>query len=213
MRLSAAAFGGRDAEKIKGYGMIKNWAGFKYYVRADLRSRGVSRFLRSFVFDPLTRFTVLMRFNEYLINTNKTAVLRLPFLFWFRRLSVRLGFSVGPNIFGPGVAIVHYGLLVIDPTTRIGKNCRIHAGVNIGGSAIFVDLADVHKFSPRLGDNVYIGPGAKLYGPITIGNDCVIGANAVVTKSFPETGLTIAGVPARILSRGSVGERVVKGAD
>src|SRR5262245_147212 len=100
---------------------------------------GVPRSLRTFLFDPVARFTWLMRFGEYLRNTNKPFLIRLPFLLWFRRLSVRLGFSLGYNIFGPGVAIVHYGLLVIDPTTRIGKNCRIHMGAHIGGAAQFVD--------------------------------------------------------------------------
>ncbi|MGS1016277.1 serine O-acetyltransferase [Allosphingosinicella humi] len=193
--------------------MITDWASFKNYLRADFRSRGGHGYLRSFIFDPVARFTVLMRLHEYLINTRKPRLLTLPILFWFRRLSVRMGFSVGPNIFGPGVSIVHYGLLVIDPTTRIGKNCRIHMGAHIGGAALFVDPAEAHKFSPRIGDNVYIGPGAKLYGPIVIGDNAVIGANAVVTKSFPEPGLTLAGAPAKIIGRDSSGERVLKGAD
>jgi serine O-acetyltransferase len=126
---------------------------------------------------------------------------------------VKLGFSIGPNIFGPGLAIVHYGLLIIDPTTRIGKNCRIHMGVHIGGAAIFVTPGTESEYSPRIGDNVYIGPGTKIYGPVRIGNNCVIGANAVVTKSFEEDGLTIAGVPAKVIATNGVGERVLKGAD
>ena len=192
--------------------MIGDWASFRRYVRADCLSRGDDRPFRSFLVDPVARFTVLMRVNEFLINTRKWCIVRLPFLFWYRRLSVRLGFSVAPNIFGPGVAIVHYGLLVIAPTTRIGKNCRIHMGVHIGGAAHFVDPADAHRFSPRIGNNVYLGPGAKLYGPINIGDDCVVGANAVVTRSFPERGLTLAGVPAKVIAEGSSGERVLKGA-
>lgn len=193
--------------------MIDSWGALKACVKADLRSRGDMRFWRVLVFDPVARFTMLMRLLEYLIDTKKPALIRLPLLFWYRRLSVRLGFSVAPGIFGPGLAIVHYGLLVIDPTTRVGRNCRVHAGVNIGGAAHFVDPKEAHLFSPRIGDNVYIGPGAKLYGPIVIGDDCVIGANAVVTRSFPEPGLTLAGVPAKVIAEGGGGERVLKGAD
>lgn len=185
----------------------------KEYIRADRASRGGGNPLRSFLLDPVARFSVLMRWLEYLTNTRKPALIRLPLLFWYRRLSVRIGFSVAPGIFGPGVAFVHYGLLVIDPTTRIGRNCRVHAGVNIGGGAYFVDPAEVHLHSPRIGDNVYIGPGAKLYGPIVIGDNAVIGANAVVTRSFPEAGLTLAGIPARVIAEGGRGERVLKGAD
>ena len=193
--------------------MIRNWADLRSYVRADCRSRGAPLTLRGWLFDPVLRFQVLMRLDEYLLNTGKPRLIRFPLLLWFRRLSVRLGFSMGPNIFGPGLAIVHYGTIVIDPTTRIGKNCRIHVGSHIGGAAQFVDPADAHKYSPRIGDNVYIGPGAKLYGPIVVGDNCVIGANAVVTKSFPEAGLTLAGVPAKVIGKGGVGDRVIRGAD
>jgi serine O-acetyltransferase len=192
--------------------MISDWHSFKAYLAADFRSRGDSRILKSLVFDPVARFTALLRLNEYLLNTGKPLLVRAPVLLWFRLLSVRLGFSVGPNIFGPGLAIVHYGLLVIDPTTRIGKNCRIHMGVHIGGDGTYCAPEDAHKYSPRIGDNVYIGPGAKLYGPIVIGNEAVIGANAVVTRSFPEHGLVLAGVPAKVIGQGSVGERVIQGA-
>lgn len=192
--------------------MIDSSATLKAYIRADFRSRGDKVSLKTLLFDPVARFTVLMRLLEYLADTRKPRVIRLPLLFWYRRLSVRLGFSIAPGIFGPGLAIVHYGLLVIDPTTRIGRNCRVHAGVNIGGAAQFVEASEVHKYSPRIGDNVYIGPGAKLYGPIIIGDNCVIGANAVVTRSFPEAGLTLAGIPAAVIAQGSTGDRVIKGA-
>ncbi|MEP7221249.1 MAG: DapH/DapD/GlmU-related protein [Novosphingobium sp.] len=192
--------------------MIGSWADCKAYVAADCRSRGAPLSLRGWLLDPVLRFQVLLRLDEYLINTGKPKLLRLPFLLWFRRLSVKLGFSIGPNVFGPGLAIVHYGTIVIDPTARIGKNCRIHVGSHIGGAAQFVDPAEAHKYSPRIGHNVYIGPGAKLYGPIVVGDECVIGANAVVTKSFPEAGLTLAGVPAQVIATGGKGERVIRGA-
>jgi serine O-acetyltransferase len=192
--------------------MIGGWRDLRAYIRADIASRGDSRHLSAFFVDPVARFTVLLRWQEYLINTGKPAIVRLPFLVWFRRLSVRLGFSVGPNIFGPGLAIVHYGLLILDPTTRIGRNCRIHMGVHIGGAAMFVPEEDMHLHSPKIGDNAYIGPGAKLYGPVHLGNNCTIGANAVVTRSFDGDGLTLAGVPARVIAEGGTGERVLKGA-
>ena len=195
------------------YCVIRSWDDFKYYVRADMRSCGTRLSLRTFLMNPLVRFTALMRLDEYLLNLRRPFLVRLPIRIWLRSLSIRLGFSMGPNIFGPGLAIVHYGTIVIDPTTRIGKNCRIHVGVHIGGSAQFVDEGDVANHSPRIGDNVYLAPGAKLYGPITIGNNAVIGANAVVNRSFPEPGLVIAGIPARVIGEGSDGERVLKGAD
>lgn len=192
--------------------MIASRADLAAYIKADCAARGAPLTLRNWLFDPVLRFQVLMRLDEWLLNTGKPRMIRFPLLLWFRRLSVRLGFSMGPNIFGPGLAIVHYGTIVIDPTARIGKNCRIHVGSHIGGAAQFIDPADAYKFSPRIGDNVYIGPGAKLYGPIRIGSNCVIGANAVVTRSFEDDGLTLAGVPAKVIATGGSGERVIKGA-
>ena len=189
-----------------------NFQDYKYYLSSDLRSMGVNISLKSWVMDPVFRFVFLLRLFEYCNNTNKSKIIQYIVLFWFRSISVKLGFSIGPNIFGPGLAIVHYGLLILDPTTRIGKNCRIHMGVHIGGAATFVEPNMQSEYSPRIGDNVYIGPGAKIYGPVKIGNNCVVGANAVVTKSFDEEGLTIAGVPAKIIARNGNGARVIKGA-
>lgn len=193
---------------------INDFTSLREYVRADMRSHGGNAPLwRRFLFNPVARFTVLMRVLEYVESTQKPALLRLPLVLWYRRLSVRLSFSIAPGIFGPGVAIVHYGLLVINPATRIGRNCRIHAGVNIGGSARILAPGEAGSYSPRIGHNVYIGPGAKLFGPIQIGNDCTIGANAVVNRTFPEDRLVLAGVPAKIVGRESSDTRLIKGAD
>lgn len=106
-----------------------------------------------------------------------------------KKLSYKLGYTIYKNNFGPGVCFCHYGTLVVNEDARIGKNCRIHVGVNIG------------RFNggvPRIGDNCYIGPGAKLFGPIIIGDNVTIGANAVVNKSFPDN-CVIVGVPAKII--------------
>ena len=103
---------------------------------------------------------------------------------------IRLGFDIPTNVFDYGLRINHYGYLVVNGGARIGKFCDIHQGVNIGQN---VEPGSV----PTIGDNVWIGPGAKLFGKITIANRIMIGANAVVNKSFLEENITIAGVPAR----------------
>lgn len=76
----------------------------------------------------------------------------------------------------------------------------MHACVNIGTKAGYEDVA------PKIGDNVYIGPGAKIFGQIAIADGIAIGANSVVNKSFLEPAISIAGVPAKKISeRGSEG--------
>jgi serine O-acetyltransferase len=192
--------------------MIQNLSDLFEYIEADRKSRRSKPFAKSFFLDPVFRFTVFLRINEYLQNTNRSLLIRLVPLLYFRKLSIRLGFSVPPNVFGPGLAIVHYGLLVVNPAARVGRNCRIHAGVNIGGSAGFVEPGDTRVKAPAIGHDCYIGPGAKIFGPVSIGDSCVIGANAVVNKSFEQDGVTIAGMPARIVSQtGSFG-KVILGA-
>ncbi len=187
--------------------MIGSWNEFLFYVKCDTKNRNLESLTKAFIFNPVFRFTILLRFNEYLLNTRKFLLLRSFPLFWFKRLSVRLGFSVPFNVFEPGLVIVHYGLLVVNPSAKIGKNCRIHAGVNIGASAGFKMDTDKVSYAPTIGDNCYIGPGAKIFGPIKIGHNCVIGANAVVNKDFFEDRVTIAGIPATIISdKGSEGK-------
>lgn len=73
----------------------------------------------------------------------------------------------------------------------LGAFCDIHQGVNIGQHG-----ADQHDV-PTIGDNVWIGPGAKIFGRITIASRCAIGANAVVNRSFTDEDISIAGIPAK----------------
>ena len=117
---------------------------------------------------------------------------------------MKLGFSIGPNVFGPGLNIAHYGTIVVNGNAKVGKNCWIYPGANIGANT--EGPTDV----PVIGDNVYIGPGAKIFGRINIADNISIGANAVVTKSFIKPGVTIAGIPARVIKDNNSNEKVMK---
>jgi serine O-acetyltransferase len=101
-----------------------------------------------------------------------------------------LGISIPPGVFGRGLSIAHYGSIVVNDKARVGKYCRIHCATNIGESA---------GGAPTIGDYVYIGPGAVIYGGITLGNEIAVGANAVVGKGFIGPA-TLGGVPARVIS-------------
>jgi serine O-acetyltransferase len=175
------------------------------YCRLDAGAREISLGVRTFLADPISRFTVLLRFVEYAENSRAPLPVRMFLKLWFRRISIRLGFSVPPNVFGPGLAIVHYGLLVVAPTAVVGSYCRIHAGVNIGGGG-GRSIPSSGRSAPEIGDRCYIGPGAKIYGAVRIGDDCAIGANAVVGPGSFRNGVTIAGNKAVIVSeKGSAG--------
>ena len=115
------------------------------------------------------------------------------------RYGLKLGFTIPANVFGPGLCLGHAGTIIVNEHCKIGSNCRIQAGVNIGNSA---PLGEdwVPNNTPTIGNNVYIGPGAKLFGKITIGDNVAIGANAVVNKDVPDN-VTVAGVPAKIVSQ------------
>lgn len=149
--------------------------------------------------DELWKFQIILRkaeyyTNMYCINKKKHYLLHYA---WYRFLlhnrSVKLGLSIPINVFGPGLSIAHYGTIVVSPAARIGKNCRIHEGVNIGAT-------NGNSGAPRIGNNVFIGTGAKIIGDISIADDVAIGANAVVVKSITEKGVTYGGIPAKKIS-------------
>jgi serine O-acetyltransferase len=95
---------------------------------------------------------------------------------------------------GSNFVIDHFGGIIISGFAQIGNNCRIRNGVVIG-----LQRAGESR-APLIGDNVDIGAGAKLLGPIRIGNNVLIGANAVVINDVPHNCIAV-GVPARIKMR------------
>ncbi len=80
---------------------------------------------------------------------------------------------------------------------KMGKNCTVFAQVGIGGDASNVDIG-AGKGTPVIGDNVIVGVGAKILGPIKVGNNVVIGAASLVRDSIPDN-VVVVGVPAKVL--------------
>lgn len=98
-------------------------------------------------------------------------------------------------IIGQGVFIDHASGVVIGETAEVGEDVTIYQGVTLGGTSL-----NRVKRHPTVGDRVTIGAGAKVLGPITIGDDSRIGANAVVVKSVPANSVVV-GVPGQIIAR------------
>lgn len=93
----------------------------------------------------------------------------------------------GAEIAG-GLRLTHTAGLVVGKGARIGSNVTLLHGVTLGGSSrgFFADDSQIPDGFPTIGDGSKIAAGAKLLGPITIGRDCFVGANAVVAKDLPD---------------------------
>ena len=108
--------------------------------------------------------------------------------FW-TSIEIHPGAKIGRRL------VIDHGVgVVIGETAVIGDDCLIYHGVTLGGKTL-----DPVKRHPTVGNRVTIGAGAKLIGNITIGDDCAVGANAVVTKNMPN-GTVAVGVNARLLN-------------
>ncbi len=184
--------------------MIRNRSDYRRYLEADRVSLGSPNGLRARLSDEIWRFQRSLRRFEYHLNTG--SVMKVFVQIAWKAQARRLGFTIPPNVFGPGLSIAHYGSIVISSAARVGDNCRLHVGVNIGTKA------GVASNAPTIGSNCYIGPGAKLFGSITIGNGTVVGANAVVTKDFRAGNCTLGGIPARIISDRNSDGLLIQGA-
>ena len=121
--------------------------------------------------------------------------LRVPVVPRVMMLLVRglTGIEIHPSAqIGRGLFIDHGMGVVIGETAIIGRNVTLYQGVTLGGTG-----KERGKRHPTIGDNVVIGAGAKVLGNITIGNDSMVGANAVVIRDVPPHS-TVVGVPGRI---------------
>jgi serine O-acetyltransferase len=94
---------------------------------------------------------------------------------------------------GGGLFMPHANGIIIHMEAKIGSNCNIGQQVTVGVGG--TDMAG----TPTIGDRVFLGPGAKLFGPITVGDDVAVGANAVVLKDLPDRAVAV-GVPAKVVS-------------
>lgn len=111
-----------------------------------------------------------------------------PFALLFQHFNrIYNGCTIGTKAtFAGGLVLMHPSGVVINSKVIAGKNITIESGVVIG---------DEKGFSPKLGDNVFIGSGAKIIGNVKVGNNVKIGANAVVVKDVPDN-CTALGIPA-----------------
>ena len=174
--------------------MIHSKRDYLYYLKCDKIALGRTK-KRPGLLDDIWKYERLMRKLEYYTNCkSKLWQLYTVYLqYRYITLGAKNGYEIPINTIGPGLALTHRGTIVINNQAKIGANCKINVCVNIG------TRGKEQQEVPIIGDNVYIGPGSKIFGAIEIGNDVAIGANSVVNKNS-ESHVTVAGVPAKCIN-------------
>lgn len=152
--------------------------------------------LRHLSFLPLFIYYPEFRYQFYYRLRNHSKILRL--ILKPLKLVNSLNLYINCSDIGGGLFIEH-GFATVISCKKIGRNFWINQQVTIG-------FSDSVK-SPTIGDNVAVKAGAKVIGGITVGNDVIVGANAVIVKDIPSHSIVV-GVPARIIkTRKSIDEK------
>lgn len=182
--------------------MIRTKEDLKYYMACDkvaMSRKGVAN-----KWDLCYYFVTVLRKYEYWYNQNGTAsrVVAIWYHLKFKKISEKCGFTIPINCIGPGLCLPHYGTIVISEYVKIGNNCKIHVGVNIGAT-------NGKTEAKTIGDNVYLAPGCKIIGGGSIGKNVVVGANAVVIGNV-ESGITVGGIPAKKISDRNSSDHLIR---
>lgn len=154
-------------------------------IASDFKRHGIdkvtfSKLLSVFVFfpNPGLKFMTIFRLCQKYRKKNKV-VFGFYFL-WLRRLKFKYGFDISYRAqIGKGFYIGHFGNIVIHGDTVIGDYCNISQGITIGVSNYGKNIG-----VPKIGNSVFIGPNACVFGNILIGNNVTIGANVVVSENI-----------------------------
>ena len=172
-------------------------------IKADLYrydgAAGAKGFLKNYLKEPGFRYTCWMRATGFLSQNVLFGALYCLARYQRHRLEIKYGISIPHTTrIGPGLFIGHFGGIVVNGLASIGKNCNLSHGVTIGQKN-----RGKYKGSPRIGDSVFIGPGASIIGSVSVGSNVAIGANAVVVNTVGDNEV-VAGNPARAISTGGV---------
>lgn len=135
-----------------------------------------------FLPDLKMKYLATMRKLSYYKNSGNP--LWLFYHFIYQRLTVKLGYTIGPDVFGYGLVLPHYGTIVVGPKNTIGNYAVMHVCTLITST------------NKQIGDNLFVSTGAKITSGMELGDNITIAANSVVTKSFTDNNILLAGMPA-----------------
>jgi serine O-acetyltransferase len=147
---------------------------------------------------PGVHAVIVLRFGQWLLRRN--LLLRIPGEPLYQLLSTLVQILWGIEIprrakIGPGLYIGHFGGITVAADAVIGRNCNLSQQVTIGVSG-----EGALSGAPVIGDNVYIAPGARLFGRISVGNNVKIGANAVIHRDVPDRAIAVMDPGFKIIS-------------
>ena len=177
-----------------------NFTEYKQFVYSDLyrisENQGVLDFLKLLIFNEGFTYIFWLRTCKYLKSKKVLKIFfYLPAKGILRHFKRKFGIDIPFTAeIGMGFYIGHFGQIIVNQDCVIGNNCNISQGVTLGQTN-----RGKRAGSPTIGNNVYIGPGAKIIGKISIGDNVAIGANCVVTKDAPENAVVV-GIPGKVIS-------------
>ena len=175
--------------------MINTRKQLHFYIMADyMMNRGyfkpsIKQKMIDLIYpDYIMRVLVTMRKIQYYSSANFIwgGVLLLFNKMKYRRLSIKLGFSIGPQVFGYGLVIPHYGTIVVGQNNRCGNYCVLHTSTCISGTG------------KQIGNALYFSTGAKMTTNVVLGDNISVSANSLVNKSFREGNALLVGSPAYV---------------
>jgi len=174
------------------------------YLRADLKRfqyRLKQHPIAIILLHPGFQALLMYRFSHWIDIRNKLSNplwwIVVPFILILERLSeIVTGIYIHPHAqIGPGLYIPHFGGIVVGEAVKVGKLCDLYQGVTLG----YGGMGDTGGY-PTIGDRVFLGAGAKVLGDITVEQDVIIGANAVVIQDIPPRSI-VGGSPAKVISQ------------
>jgi len=169
----------------------------RYCIRKPL---SLAVFIRLYYIDviPGLKYTIIFRYCQYYRRKNR--LLFYFYFLWMRRLKFKYGIDISyRTTIGKGLYIGHFGGIVIHGDAVIGENCNLSQGMTIG-----VKIRGKKAGVPKIGDRVFIGPGAVILGGITIGNDALIGTNSIVTFDVPDKSVVASPLSEIVSDKGSM---------
>lgn len=175
--------------------MISGKKELLFYLMADrMMNRGEfkpsikSRLSDFFVPDLLMRWMKSMRYTSYYSRLGGWwhKLIYYKWLVRYKRLSAKLGFSIGYDVFGYGLVIPHWGTIVVGGSNHVGNYAVLHT------STCIVDRAST------IGSGLYLSTGAIISSHVELGDSITIGANSTLTNSFTQSGILAVGTPASV---------------